>query len=104
MSELSQIVEQIKQATDYQINRKLLREKILADLHVPYNNGMFKISPELIGFLSTWPHDDLYLEDIYQNPIQIRREELLGLAQQQYQKVMNYWHQEHAQLKSIRKI
>lgn len=104
MSDINQIVDAIKQATDYQINKKLLREKILADLHIPYNNGMFKISPNLIAFLATWPEDILYLEDIYENPIEVNRIELLTLAQQHYHKIMNYWHNEHAEIKSKRKI
>ena len=47
---LSNIVDEIKIATDFQINKRLLREKIQADLHLPYNNGLFKITPELISF------------------------------------------------------
>lgn len=104
MSDITQTVKLVKQATNYQTNKKILREKILGDLHLAYSGGMFKITSELIAFLATWPMEELFLEDIYQNPIQINRIELLQLAQQHYHKVMNFWHQEHEQLKSIRKI
>jgi hypothetical protein len=104
MSELDQLVNQIKQATDYQINRRILREKITTDLHVAYNNGLFLVTPELIAFLATWPDDGLYLEDTYQNPIKILRQEFLTLCQQHYQMVMNSWHIQHEQLKRTRKI
>jgi hypothetical protein len=102
--ELENLIAQVKQATDYQSNKRLLREKIQTDLHLPYNNGLFKISPELIAFVATWPLDTLYLEDSYQNPIEIDRQVFLVTAQQHYQKVMNTWHQQHDELKKIRKI
>jgi hypothetical protein len=104
MSDINDLVEEIKQATDYQINRRILREKITTDLHVAYNNGLFLIKPELIAFLATWPSDELYLADTYENPIKILRQEFLTLCQQHYQLVMNEWHIRHDELKRIRKV
>jgi hypothetical protein len=104
MSDINQLVEQVQLATDYQINKQILREKILTDLHVPYNGGMFYVTPDIIAFLSTWPSDVLYLEDTYHNPVEVNKIELLTLCREHYQKVMNRWHQEHAELKRIRKI
>ena len=71
---IENLVSKVRQATDYQSNKKILREKIQSDLHMPYGNGLFKITPELLAFLATWPVDELYLEDTYQNPIQIDRQ------------------------------
>jgi hypothetical protein len=104
MSDINDLVEEIKQATDYQINRRILREKITTDLHVAYNNGLFLVKPELIAFLATWPSDELYLADTYENPIKILRQEFLTLCQQHYQLVMNEWHIRHDELKRIRKV
>lgn len=104
MTDINNIVAEVKLATDYQINKEILREKILTDLHVPYNGGLFVVSTGLIGFLSTWTSDTVYLEDTYHNPIEVNRDELLTLCKEHYQKVMNRWHQEHAELKRIRKI
>ena len=104
MSELDQLVAQIKQSTDYQTNKRILREKIQADLHVAYNGGLFKVSPELIAFLSSWDDDILYLEDTYQNPIEIKRDEFLQLCKSHYQIVMNTWHIQHEELKRVRKV
>ncbi len=104
MSTVEQIVEQVKVATDFQINKRILRERILTDLHMPYNNGMFKITPEILAFVSTWPLEVLYLEDTYQNPIEIDKQVFLVKAQQHYHTVMNDWHEQHAELKRIRKI
>ncbi len=104
MDNTTSLVNEIRLATDFQINKKILREKIQTDLHMTHNNGMFKITPELLAFVKTWPVDELYLEDTYQNPIAIDRQAFLVKAQQHYQTVMNQWHNEYEQIKKVRKI
>jgi hypothetical protein len=104
MSDINELVDQIKQSTDYQINKRTLREKVTTDLHVAYNNGLFLVTPELIAFLATWTDSELFLEDTYQNPIKINREEFLKQCQEHYQMVMNRWHIQHEELKRVRKI
>ena len=103
-TEIETLVNEVKQATDYQINKRILKEKIKTDLHLAYNNGMFLVSKELLAFVATWPDEKLYLEDTYENPIEVIKEEFLYLARMHYQTVMNTWHQQHAELKRIRKI
>jgi hypothetical protein len=104
MSNINLLVDEIRLATDYQINKRILREKIQTDLHLTHNGGLFKITPELLGFVKTWPVDEIFLEDVYQNPVQIDKQIFLVTAQQHYQQVMNRWHNEHEELKKIRKI
>jgi hypothetical protein len=104
MNDLDNIVNEIRLSTDFQTNKRILREKIQTDLHMTHNGGMFKVTPELLAFVKTWPVDELYLEDVYENPIKIERQTFLVTAQQHYQTVMNTWHQEYENLKKIRKI
>ena len=104
MSDLEKITDQIRLATDYQTNKRILREKIQTDLHVPFNGGLFKVTPELIAFLSTWPSGVLYLEDTYENPILIQKAEFLEICVQHYQQAMNVWHIQHEEIKRVRKI
>jgi len=104
MSDLKPIVNQIRQATDYHLNAEILRERILTKMHITHNGGMFRVTPELLAFVKTWPTDILYLEDVFHNPIEVDRQVFLVTAQQHYQEVMNEWHQQHAELKRIRKI
>ena len=104
MSDLEKITQEIRKSTDYQINKRILREKIQTDLQVPYNGGLFKVTPELIGFLNAWSSDELYLEDTYQNPVKILRQEFLTLCQQHYQLVMNEWHIQHEEIRRARKV
>lgn len=113
--ELDQLVTQIKQATDYQINKQILREKIQTDLHFTYSGGLFKATLELISFVHAWRSadevwswgggDDMYMEDTYGNPIHIKDcAEFYRTACQHYQRVMNEWHQQQAELKRVRKV
>ena len=104
MSNPTKLVEQIRLATDFQTNKRILREKIQTDLHIAHNGGLFKLTPELLSFLKGWPTDILYIEDVYQNPIEVDKQVFLVIAQQHYHRVMNEWHQRHEELKQIRKI
>ncbi len=59
MTDTNELVNEIRLATDFQINKKILREKIQTDLHMTHNGGLFRITPELIAFVKTWPVDEL---------------------------------------------
>ena len=104
MTNIETLVAEIRQATDFQANRRTLREKIQTDLHMTHNGGLFKVTPELLAFIKTWPVDELYLEDVYENPVKIDRQVFLVTAQQHYQTVMNTWHQQYEELKTKRRI
>lgn len=104
MTNINDIVAEVKLATDYQINKEILREKILTDLHVAYRGGLFLVTQELLAFVATYRYTTMYIEDTYRNPIEINRDEFRTLCEEHYQKVMNQWHQEHNELKRIRKI
>jgi len=104
MSDLENITNQIRLATDYQVNKRILREKTQTDLQVPHNGGLFKVSIELISFLNSWDQDELFLEDLYQNPIKINRKELLNKCREHYQMVMNTWHVRHEEIRRARKV
>jgi hypothetical protein len=106
MSNLENLVNQTRLATDYAKNKTLLREKIQTDLHFTYNGGLFRADPAQYTFVILWQGDldALFLEDTYGNPIKIEQKEFVKLSTEHYQRVMNRWHQEHAELKRIRKV
>lgn len=101
---INTLVGEIKQATDFQKNKLKLKEQVETDLLVAHESGLFKTSPELIAFLSCWDQPELFLEDVYGNPIRCQRDALLNQCKQQYQKVMNRWHNQYEQLRQVRKI
>lgn len=104
MTQITEIAEQIRLATDYQTNKRLLKERILTDLHLAYNSGLFLLGPEILAFVTTWPDKELFLEDVYGNPIKIQRDDFVTQAREQYHSVMNLWHIEHEELRKIRKV
>ena len=104
MSDINNLVDTIRLATDYQINKEILREKILTDLHVAHNGGLFLVTQELLAFLATYRYTTLYIEDTYHNPVEIDRDAFRNICEEHYQKVMNRWHQDHNELTRIRKI
>ena len=104
MNNINELVEEIRLSTDFQINKRILREKIQTDLHFPFNGGLFKATPELFSFVVAWGEEEMFLEDTYGNPIEVSRHTFLIRAQQHYQMVMNRWHQQHAELKKQRKV
>ena len=64
MTDLNNVVAEVRRATDYQANKRILREKIQTDLHIAHKGGLFKVTPELLAFMQGWPIDDMYLEDV----------------------------------------
>jgi 4'-phosphopantetheinyl transferase EntD len=98
------LIGQIKQSTDYQKNRQLLREQMHNDLLFTHRNGLFKATPELIAFLSAWDQDTVFIEDQYSNPVECDRLALLEECKQRHQRVINRWHVLHEQLQTVRKI
>ena len=104
MSDIDQLVNEIRLATDYQVNKRILREKIQTDLQVTHAGGLFKVTPELIAFLNSWDTEELFLEDTYNNPIKVNRNEFLELCKQHYQMVMNTWHIQHEEIRRARKV
>lgn len=103
-TDINQIVATVKQATDFQANKKLLREQIQEELLFPHSGGLFKASPEIIAFVELWHDDELFLEDAYGNPIKVDKTAFLELAKMHYQQAMNSWHIQYDELKRIRKV
>jgi hypothetical protein len=101
---IENLVNEIKQSTDVHKNQLKLREQIQGDLIVAHNGGLFRVTQELMAFLYTWSDPEIYLEDQYGTPVACQREALLEQCRQQYHKVMNRWHQQHEEIKRIRKI
>lgn len=91
-------------AFDHAQYRKTLRERIQAELVLAHNGGLFQITPELLAFVAYWPIPELYLEDMYGNPVEVDRQIFLVQAQQHYHAVMNTWHNEFQASKRQRKV
>jgi len=87
---------------DHVAAKRVLKEKYQARMIFPHAGGMWQAGPELINILATVPPGDAVLLDLYENPVQVRPEELRGLAMQRWQEQMNAWLVEHDQLSKKR--
>jgi hypothetical protein len=82
--------------------RRLLKEKYEAQMLFAHAGGMWRAGPELLVLLATVPPGDAVVLDLYETPIQVRPEELRGMAMMRWQEQMNAWHVEHEQLNKQR--
>ena len=87
---------------DHVAARRVLKEKYEARMLFAHGGGMWRAGPELINILATVPPGDAVLLDLYENPVQVRPEELRGIAMQRWQEQMNAWLVEHDELNKKR--
>jgi hypothetical protein len=87
---------------DHVAAKRLLKEKYQARMVFAHAGGMWRAGPELINILATVPPGDAVLLDLYENPVQVRPEELRGLAMLRWQEQMNSWLVEHDELSKKR--
>ena len=87
---------------DHVAARRVLKEKYEAKMLFAHGGGMWRASPELLVLLATVPPGDAVVLDLYETPVQVRPEELRGMAMQRWQEQMNAWLVEHEQLNKKR--
>ena len=87
---------------DHVAAKRVLKEKYQARMIFAHAGGMWQAGPELINILATVPPGDAVLLDLYENPVQVRPEELRGLAMQRWQEQMNAWLVEYDKLSKKR--
>lgn len=99
--------DQLKNLADTQFERsaytKTLIESTRARLTLAHNGGLFNVGMVLIAFLDAMPDAELVIEDIYSNPIRVRRQELLDQARHLYKEVMSEWNTEFEKSNRIRR-
>lgn len=87
---------------DHATAKRVIREKYEARMIFAHAGGMWRAGPELLNILATVPPCDAVLLDLYENPVQVRPEELRSLAMQRWQEQMNAWLAEHTELSKKR--
>jgi hypothetical protein len=87
---------------DHVAAKRVLKEKYQARMLFAHAGGMWQAGPELLNILATVPPGHAVLLDLYENPVQVRPEELRGLAMLRWQEQMNAWLVEHDELSKRR--
>ena len=79
-----------------------LKDKYDGKFIVADQGGLWKATPELIAFLTAVDDNFVVLIDNFDNPVQVKREDLLQVLKDTYQKAMLDWYKEWKELESKR--
>lgn len=79
-----------------------LKDKYQSKLTVANQGGLWKVTPELLVFIDSAGSEELILVDAYENPVKVKRLELLQLVRDTYNNVMEEWHTELKKLENNR--
>ena len=101
-----QLIAEAKARFSHNSAKAALKDKYDSRLIVAEQGGLWKVTPQLISFLSVqYPFtidDTIILIDNFDNPVQVNGKELLGKLQNTYNTVMNEWYAEWKAIESKR--
>ena len=98
----TQLVKDIKARFNINYQKEQLREKYTAKLIFADQGGLWKATPELIGFLSSNNKQHIVIFDTYENPIKVDVNQLQLKLRETYSMVMEQWHAEYSALEKNR--
>jgi hypothetical protein len=98
----NQLVKDIKARFNINFQKQQLREKYSAKLIVADQGGLWKATPELIGFLSISDSTHCVVLDTYEKPIHVNINQLHKKLRETYNLVMQQWYNEYAELENNR--
>jgi hypothetical protein len=79
-----------------------LKDKYDGKFIVADQGGLWKATPELIAFLNAVDDNFVVLIDNFDNPVEVKRDDLLKVVKDTYQKVMLEWYKEWKELETKR--
>ena len=71
--------------------RRLLKEKYQGKMTFAWNGGMFKVTPEMIKFLSLYGDESIVVQDLYENPVEVNAQQLCKSMKSRHQEQMTAW-------------
>ena len=98
----NQLVKDVKARFNINFQKQQLREKYTAKLLVAHQGGLWKATPELLGFLSISDRTHGVILDAYENPIRVDINQLQKKLRETYNMVMEQWHAEYSALEKNR--
>lgn len=96
------LIKEAKARFEHNSAKQLIKEKYQQKLMVANQGGLWKASPELIGYLSINTVETVFLLDSYENPVFVNRNELLDVLQKTYNDTMSLWYKELQELRQYR--
>jgi len=96
------LISEAKARFNHNAAKAQLKDKYDGKFIVAEQGGLWKATPEFIGFLNALNDDTVILIDTFDNPVEVEREQLLEVLKTNFQKVMSDWHKEWKELESKR--
>lgn len=95
-------VEQIKKTSKakylHHLAKLNLRERYQSRLLVTLAGGSWRVTPELISFLSSVDDEQVVLIDMYDNLCRVDRVKLLDRCTETYRTVMSDWYEDNEKI------
>jgi hypothetical protein len=96
------LISEAKARFNHNAAKAQLKDKYDGKFIVAEQGGLWKATPEFIAFLNALDDDTVILIDTFDNPVEVKREQLLEVLKTNFQKVMSDWHKEWKELESKR--
>jgi len=96
------LISEAKARFNHNSAKAQLKDKYDGKFIVADQGGLWKATPELISFLSAVDDNFVILIDNFDNPVEVKREDLLTVLKDTYQKGMLAWYKEWKELESKR--
>lgn len=96
------LISEVKARFSHNSAKEYLKDKYTSKLIVADQGGLWKADTATINFLSAMDDNFVILTDTFENPVQVKREDLLALLKDTYNKVMLEWYKEWKELENKR--
>jgi hypothetical protein len=96
------LIAEAKARFNHNAAKAQLKDKYDGKFIVADQGGLWKATPELIAFLTAADDNFVIIIDNFDNPVEVKREDLLRVLQDTYKKVMLEWYKEWKELESKR--
>jgi hypothetical protein len=96
------LIAEAKARFNHNAAKAQLKDKYDGKFIVADQGGLWTATPELIAFLNAVDDNFVIIIDNFDNPVEVKREDLLRVLQDTYQKVMLEWYKEWKELESKR--
>lgn len=83
-------------------SKAYLKDKYDSKLIVAEQGGLWKATPELIGYLASSTDLHVILMDTFENPVSVNRIALLEILEKTYNDTMQLWYTEWKELEQKR--
>jgi hypothetical protein len=97
-----QLISEAKARFNHNSAKAYLKDKYSSKLLVADQGGLWKASPELLGFLASSTDDIVVLIDTFENPVLVNRIALHDVLYKTYNDTMQLWFSEWKELEGKR--